>query len=197
MGRLSLNIERRLEKEPKMSRIAPVDPTTPDAEARDALARMRALWGNDWMIARIMANSPSLLNAFAAFWEGLQNSSLEPEDREIIALEMAATNDCHYCKPAHLMLARHQGIPDAEIKSVLSGGTPSDSRARLIQNATRRLLETRGRLTDQEFRDFQNQGLTERQLIEVVGEIAHCTLTNYLNRLAQTDLDPFFPNIRD
>ncbi len=52
-------------------------------------------------------------------------------------------------------------------------------------------MATRGGLGDEEFEDFRARGVSEREMLEVIGEIAHCTLTNYLNRLAQTELDPF------
>jgi len=34
-------------------------------------------------------------------------------------------------------------------------------------------------------------------MIAAVAEIAHCTLTNYFNRLADTNLDPFRERFRD
>ena len=33
-------------------------------------------------------------------------------------------------------------------------------------------------------------------MIEVIGEIAHCTLTNHINRLAQTEPDAFLDGVR-
>ena len=58
-------------------------------------------------------------------------------------------------------------------------------------------MATRGKLTDEEFRSFQDQGVTVPQMIAAVAEIARCTLTNYFNRLANTDLDPFLERFRD
>ncbi len=39
-------------------------------------------------------------------------------------------------------------------------------------------------------------GVTVPQIIAAVAEIAHCTLTYYFNRLANTDLDPFLERFR-
>ncbi len=66
-----------------------------------------------------------------------------------------------------------------------------DARPAVIQRLARRLVATRGKLTDEEFRSFQDQGITVPQMIAAVTEIAPCALRNYFNRLANTDPDPF------
>jgi alkylhydroperoxidase family enzyme len=66
-----------------------------------------------------------------------------------------------------------------------------DPRCRLIQEATQRLLETAGKLTDEELRSFMERGLTHRNLLDLIGEISQTTLTNFTNRLAGTELDDF------
>ncbi len=84
------------------------------------------------------------------------------------------------------------------IERVARGETLEGSaRPAVIQRLARRLVATKGKLTDQEFRAFQDQGVTVPQMIAAVAEIAHCTLTNYFNGLADTDLDPFLERFRE
>ncbi|MFQ5985324.1 MAG: carboxymuconolactone decarboxylase family protein [Alphaproteobacteria bacterium] len=179
-----------------MPRIPLVNDDTANPEAGATLSRFKELWQGDWNLARVLANAPALADAFGAFWDGLQKTSLRRADREVIALEMAVTNDCHYCKPAHIMVAREHGLPDDRIKDVLSGRLVSDPRGRLIQRLVRRVMATKGKLSDREFEEFQAQGLTQREMLEVVGEIAVSTLTNFTNRLAQTETDDFLKGVR-
>ena len=65
----------------------------------------------------------------------------------------------------------------------------------MIQELLHALLETKGRLSDEDFADFQARGVTAQQMIEVIADIAHCTLTNYTNRLANTDFDSFLEGV--
>ena len=66
----------------------------------------------------------------------------------------------------------------------------------MIQRLARRLVATEGKLTDEEFRWFQDQGVTVPQMIAAVAEIAHCIFSNYFNRLADAHLDPFLARFR-
>lgn len=179
-----------------MSRIAPVDERKVDPETAETLQKYKEMWDGDWNLTRVLANAPALLEAFGGFWAGLRRTSLSDVEREVVALEMAYLNDCHYCKPAHIMASREVGLPDVEIRRVLSGGMMKDARAALVQRATRRIVETKGKLSDEEFRSFQEQGLSPAEMLEIVGEIAHCTLTNFTNRLAQTELDDSLSRVK-
>lgn len=179
-----------------MSRIEPVNKSEADAETVAVIERMEGLWGGDWNLTRVLANAPNMLRAFADFCDGLQGSSLNPADREVLALEMSRRNGCHYCIPAHTMLARAEDVADADIAAILDGRDAADPRCRLIQRATRRICETTGKLEDEELQSFIDQGLSHETLLDMVGDIAYCTVTNFTNRLAQTELDPFLRRVK-
>jgi len=174
-----------------MTRIPPVDPKSSSPQAAAALELIDAAWESEWRLARVLANSPNLLTAFAAYWQGIQTSSLERDEREVVAMEMARRNGCHYCVPAHTMLSREAGIPDPEIARIFDGEAAENSRHCLIQRATQRLAESTGKLTDEELADFRDGGLSDENLLDIIGEIAHCTISNFTNRLAQTEPDDF------
>ena len=72
-----------------------------------------------------------------------------------------------------------------------------DGREATIQRLANRLQETRGKLSDEEFAEFQDRGISVPEMIAVIAEIAHCTITNFTNRLAQTELDRFLEPYRD
>jgi uncharacterized peroxidase-related enzyme len=179
-----------------MSRIEPVELSQVDSKTASILKDLERRSGRMWNIALVMANAPVVLEIMSHLWARLDQVSLSPVDREIIDLEMAVQNGCHYCVPAHRHLARERGVAPVVIEQLSSGQTPSDPRAAVMQRLTRRLIETKGKLSDSEFRQFQQDGVTPQQMIEVIAEIAHCTMTNFMNRLANTDLDDFLLNFR-
>jgi len=174
-----------------MARIKLLGDDEVDGRTAAALRRFRQSWSRDWNLLRVMAHSPALLETFYGLWHGLRKTSLEAKDREVIDLYLAARNGCHYCVPAHIGGAREAGISDDDIRAIIEDRAPGWERGRLILELTRRLVETKGKLPDDEFEAFKRRGASEREMIEVIGEIAHCTFTNYLNRLADTDIDDF------
>lgn len=179
-----------------MARIPPVDPDHGTDEQKRALAALSELWGQPWRVAQTIANSPNMITAFRGLWTQLQESSLSRDDREVIALYLARANGCHYCVPAHTLICREEDMPEGEIVAILEDREPTDPRRRLILDALRAIQATKGGLSDAQFNKFTKSGLSPENLIDIIGEIAHCTITNYTNRLAQTDPDDFLKNVR-
>ncbi|MFQ5467807.1 MAG: carboxymuconolactone decarboxylase family protein [Kiloniellaceae bacterium] len=177
-------------------RIPLVDPHDADP-ATAALLRGRARkWGKSWNVARAIAIAPAVFEMMDRVWDCLARTSLSIADRELIAMEMAVTNGCHYCVPAHRYGARREARLDPDTVALLERvargeALTAGTRLAVMQRLVRRLLVTHGGLTDGEFATFRSEGVTPRQMIETIAEIAHCTVTNYTNRLVRTPLDPF------
>ena len=179
------------------ARIPPIDESRADAETRETLALIRREWGSSWNITNAMATNPAVVAGFFALWQAIERSGLTSTDREVICMEMAVQNGCHYCVPAHRYVAREAGIDADLIDRIARGETlDGDDRPAVLQRLVRALLATKGQLSDQDFAGFREAGITEAQMIAVVAEIAHCTLTNTFNRLADTELDPFLQPLR-
>lgn len=181
-----------------MPRIDPVTEAQADDETRALLRRLRGRWGKPWNVSSGLANNAAVLEAFIALNNSLDRSGLSPEDREVICMEMAYSNGCHYCVPAHRLAAREAGVDAGMIERIAVGETlEGESRPAVIQRLTRRLAATKGKLGDEEFQAFLDAGVSTREMIAVIAEIAHCTITNYFNRLADTELDPFLEEYRN
>lgn len=178
-----------------MSRIPAIADASATPQAAEALERARRDWGADYNLARVLANSPPLLEAARAFFSGLQSCSLSGPQQEAIALEVACLNDCHYCRPAHVVWGRRAGLSESDIRSILSGGTAEEPEIRAVQRLTRRLAATKGKLSDDEIKAFQDEGISTAQMLEVIGFIAAYTLFTHVNGLAQTEVDEFLRDI--
>ena len=165
--------------------------TAPQAEAR---AEVRRQWGQDLNITDAMAHNPEVLKGFLSFWDALDRSGLSAEDREVICMDMAVQNGCHYCVPAHMGVAQSRGIDMAMITRIAMGELlEDDSRAARLQRLVRRLVETGGMLEDDELATAHAHGFDNAQLVAIVAEIAHCHFTNSFNRLAKTVPDAHYP----
>jgi uncharacterized peroxidase-related enzyme len=182
-------------------RLAPVDPgTAPDGVVSLLKARKRK-WGLAWNVVAEIAHAPAVLAMMDGVWDNLEKSSLSKADRELIAMELAVQNGCHYCVPAHRFVAAEQAGFDGETVEMLERvargeALPDESRLAALRKLVRRLIDTRGGLDDAEYTWFVSKGFPPQQMIEVIGEIAHCTVTNFTNRLARTPLDGFLEKHR-
>jgi uncharacterized peroxidase-related enzyme len=175
-----------------MARIEPIDERQADDKTRALLAKVRTKWGRSWNVTAGIANNPAVLKGFMALNGAQAESGLSDAERELISIEMARVNGCHYCVPAHRFVAAELGFDREAMDTAARGeALPGDGPDAVLLRLVRRMTETRGKLEDEEFRAFQDQGVTPAKMIAVIGEIAVCTVTNTFNRLAQTELDDY------
>ena len=69
----------------------------------------------------------------------------------------------------------------------------TDARTDAALRFARRVAESRGRVSDTEIAALRNAGFDEGSVIEIVVNVALNVLTNYVNNVAQTDID--FPKV--
>lgn len=182
-------------------RLEPLDPANAPDEVAVLLRARERKWGIAWNVIAEIAHAPAVLAMMDGVWNSLERSSLSTADRELIAMELAVVNGCHYCVPAHRFVANEQAGFDSETVAMLERvargeSLPEKSRFAVLQKLVRRLVKTRGELEDAEYAWFVTNGFSPQQMIEVIGEIAHCTVTNFTNRLARTPLDGFLEKYR-
>ncbi len=181
-----------------MARIPPVSDDTSDPDMQKALALVRGVWGSNWNATSTIANNPKILEGFIALWNSVNASGLSKTDREVICMEMARINGCHYCIPAHRWASRLRGVDTDMVEKIASGiQLAGNGREATMQRFTGRIHETRGKLSDTELSEFLDLGISVPDMIAVIAEIAHCTITNFTNGLAQTELDSELEKYKD
>ncbi len=58
----------------------------------------------------VLSESPQALEAYQSLYDLFSNSSLSKEQRHVVWLTASVTNACHYCVPAHSMVASMDGF---------------------------------------------------------------------------------------
>jgi len=170
-----------------MTRIQPIDIETAPTAIQDQLAGVKKLLGGVPNLFRTAAQAPAALDALIALFGATAKGSLPARTREAIALAVAQVDGCDYCLAAHTVLGKGAGLGPDDIAAARSGaGSPAAALARA-------LVETRGHVTDDQVAAARAGGLGDRELLEVVANVALNVLTNYLNTLAQTAID--FPAV--
>lgn len=143
---------------------------------------------------RLVANSPQALEGYLALSAALGRGSLPAQTRERIALAVAEINRCAYCLSAHSYLSKNLAkLDDAEILANRRG-TSTDSKADAAVRFAAQVAQERGHVSRDALLAVKQAGYDEAQIIEIVQHVALNSWTNYINSVADTDID--FPEVQ-
>ena len=141
---------------------------------------------------RLVGASPAALEGYLGL-NGAIGRTLDAKTRERIALAIAQANGCDYCLSAHTYLGLNLAKIDEVEIALNRAGHSGDAKADAAVVFARKVLDTRGRVRDADIAEVRLAGFSEAQVIDIVASVALNVLTNYVNNVAQTDID--FPVI--
>jgi len=142
-----------------------------------------------------MAQSPAVTQAYLTFSKNLSERALSSKIRERISLAVGEGNSCHYCVSAHSMLGKQAGIDEEEIINARRG-TSSAPRTAAALDFTRKVLDSRGQVSEEAVRTVMSHGFSYGEVVELVAHVALNIFTNYFNHVAGTAIDfPLAPEL--
>jgi uncharacterized peroxidase-related enzyme len=165
---------------------------TAPTDAQPLLEKSVATFGLIPNLHAVMAESPELLNAYQSVHALFQESSLKNDERNVVWMAVNVQNKCHYCVPAHSMIAKMQGLDDETISALRHNAPLSDPRLEAIRRFTLAIVRQDGVLSESEVKDFLNAGFSKRNILDVILGVAQKTMSNYTNHFAQTPIDAMF-----
>ncbi len=137
--------------------------------------------------------SPAALQGFLGL-SGALARTLDIKTRERIALAVAQVNGCDYCLSAHSYLGLNLAKLDATEIAHNRRGTSSDTKAGAAVAFAAAVAQNRGKVSDAELQAVRTAGYTDAQIVEIVALVAENVFTNFVNIVAQTEID--FPVVR-
>jgi uncharacterized peroxidase-related enzyme len=144
-------------------------------------------------LMKMVGNSPAALEGYLSLNAALGKGVLPIALRERIALAIAEFNACEYCLAAHSYLAANLAkISATEIASARDGFSNDPKMEAALQFA-RRVASQRGKIGDRELTTLRAAGFDDAGIVEIVLNVTLNVLTNYINNVAQTDVD--FPKV--
>ncbi len=178
-----------------MPRIDPVTIDTAPEGSKGVLEQIKSKFGRTSNIFATLAKSPAALKALMGLFGALEEGALAGEAHEAIALRVGEIHGCRYCTAAHTAGAKMAGASgDAAIG--FRKGRSGDARIQALLTLAGTMVDSRGRLTDADVQAAKDAGVSEAEMLETVAIVACNTFTNYLNALAQTEVDfPAAPEI--
>ena len=176
-----------------MIRLHPIDPAVAEGKAKTLLDAVKAGLGSTPNMFRLLATSPATLEAYLSYNRALSHGALPAKIREQIALVAAETNGCDYCASAHTALGKHAGLSQEDITQALEGRA-ADPKADAALRFAKVLLEKHGHISDSDFNQVKQAGLSEAEIGEIVAHVAINVFTNYFNIAFETEID--FPAVQ-
>lgn len=140
----------------------------------------------------VLAESPTAVQAYAAINKALEQSALSPVEQQVVALTVSVTNDCVYCVGAHSTVAQMAHMPQGILAELRDQKPLSDKKLNALRTLVLSIMRHRGWVPEQDLEHFVAAGYTRRHVLDVITLLALKTLSNYVNHIAQTPLDPQF-----
>jgi uncharacterized peroxidase-related enzyme len=142
---------------------------------------------------RLIGSSPPILAAFATLQKEL-SQALDAKTRSRIGLVVAQVNGSDYCLSAHSYLATNFArLSPAEVALNRQGGSSNQKAAAAVTFAGA-VARDRGNVSDEAVIAVRQAGYTDPEIVEIVALVALSSFTNFLNGVAQTEVD--FPLVR-
>ena len=176
-----------------MSRLSiPTVETSPEA-SKPLLAAVKQSLGVVPNLMKLVGHSPAALEGYLSLNGALGKGKLDAKLRERIALAVAEYNGCDYCLSAHDYLGRNVAKLSGDEIDAARDFHSDDARVDAALRFARRVTESRGRVSDADLAALHAAGFDEASTVEIVVTVALNVLTNYVNNVAQTDID--FPAV--
>jgi uncharacterized peroxidase-related enzyme len=138
------------------------------------------------------AQSPIAFNSWAALLGSL-SKALDVKTRDSIGLAVSEVNGCDYCLTTHSFTAEHMAkLPADEIILARKGHASDPKRDAAVQFA-RKVIETRGKVSDADLNAVRDAGYTDANVMEIVALVAMYSLTNFFNNVFDPEKD--FPAV--
>jgi alkylhydroperoxidase family enzyme len=139
-----------------------------------------------------MATSPVLISSLATVFQNVHAGSFSESQIQILLLTNAVTNGSDWPVAFHTYLALQQGVPTEDVEAIRAGRLPADPQSAALSRLARTLIETRGRIKDEDAAAFLAAGFDEAKLLEVIAVVAASTITNYAASVTRPTIEPPF-----
>ncbi|CDX11660.1 Carboxymuconolactone decarboxylase [Mesorhizobium plurifarium] len=175
-----------------MARTAALKPEQVPAESKPMLDAFTRNIGFTPNMMAAFAQGPIAFNAWATLLGSL-SKALDVKTRDSIGLAVSEVNGCNYCLTVHSFTAEHMAkLPADDVILARKGHARDPKRDAALQFA-RKVIETRGHVSDADLQAVRRVGYTDANIIEIVALVAMYSLTNFFNNVFDHEKD--FPAV--
>ncbi len=171
-----------------MQRLNTVNPEFAEGRTKQLFAAVEQSLGVIPNTAKVMANSPSVLDSFLGFNAAMGEAKIGTKLHNLVKLTTSETNSCDYCTSILTAVAPSVGLSTDEI---LAGriGYSLDGRSKAALAFANDVLESQGKVNDLQLAAVRDAGFDDGEIVEIVASVVLGCFTNFLNNVADTELD--------
>jgi len=171
-----------------MSRLTTPTPDAAPTASRPFLDGIFKKLGVVPNLYRVVSLSPAALEGLLSLG-GALSKTLDVKTRERIAIAVAEVNGCDYCLSAHTYLALNLAKITPEDAALNQKGGSTDAKADAAVRFAVKVAERRGKVSDADLAAVKAAGFSEAQVVDIVGLVAENVFTNFVNNVAETEID--------
>lgn len=173
-----------------MSQFQLHDLTTAPRASGAILAELSSAGRAPHNLPRMLAESPTVLDAYRQLCGLFARASLAPLEQQVVYLAAAHANQCHYCRVPNPMLGDHDPAQAERIAAAIRDERRlDDPRLQALRRFTTLMTEQRGWVAEDQVESFLAAGFSQENLLEVILGISLVTLTSYANHIIATPVD--------
>lgn len=171
-----------------MQRVHSVEPKLAQGRTKVLLDTVQQAFGMIPNAAKVMANSPAVLDSFLAFSTAMSGAKIGAKLHNQVKLTTSETNSCDYCTSILSAVAPSAGLSAADILAGRTGNS-EDPRTKAALTFAHDVLESRGKVSNPRLAAVREVGFGDAEIVEIVASLVLGCFTNFLNNVAQTELD--------
>ena len=171
-----------------MQRLNSVNPELAEGRTKELLDTVQQAFGVIPNTAKVMANSPAVLESFLAFSQAMGQSAIGEKLHNQVKLSTSESNSCNYCTSLLSAVGPSAGLTADDI---LAGrtATAEDRRTDAALKFAEAVLENRGKVSSEQLEAVREVGFNDAEIVEIVTSVVLGCFGNFLNNVADTELD--------
>jgi alkylhydroperoxidase family enzyme len=171
-----------------MQRVQLIQPEQAQGRTKELLATVEQAFGVVPNAAKVMASSPAVLESFLALSTLMGRATIGNKLHHQVKLAASEANACSYCTSLLCAIGPTAGLTTADLVEGRSA-TARDARTDAALKFARAVLDTKGKVSDDDLRMVRRAGFGDAEIVEIVASVVVGCFTNFLNNVAETALD--------
>ena len=174
------------------TRIETLNPEKTTGKSKELFDAVQNKLGFIPNLIKVFGNSPATLQTYLSLGELTATGNFTNKYREQLALAIAEENACNYCLSAHTAIGKMNGLTEEQTEQSRQG-IANDTKTQAGLQFAQLVTRERGQVSSGAIKAVKEAGYTDGDILEIVLNVVSNTLTNYVNHIAETEVD--FPSV--
>lgn len=140
----------------------------------------------------VLAESPETLKAYLELHQFFTATSFNAEELTVVWQTINVEHECHYCVPAHTGIAHSMKVDPAITEALRNQKPMPNEKLQALHDFTLAMVRQRGNVTSEQIKIFFAAGYAQQQVLEIILGLSQKVISNYVNHVAETPVDPMF-----